>query len=76
MSFAEVLFYIGGFAFLWLFVVLLSAVLDRALRRLFNFGIWPEGYFNNEPISRDLTHCPVCQETLADRNFCRTCGDV
>jgi len=74
MTLPEALSYVGGFAFLWLFVVIISAVLDRSLRQLFKISLFPENFWSPTQ-SSTMTHCTKCNAILIDRDYCRNCGE-
>ena len=74
MTLPEALSYVGGFAFLWLFVVIISAVLDRSLRQLFKISLFPKDFWSPTQSSY-MTHCTKCNAIIIDRDYCRNCGE-
>jgi hypothetical protein len=45
MSLIEVMFFVIGFFVLYGGMCFIGFVVDKLLRRVFGFGIFPEGYF-------------------------------
>lgn len=74
MSLGETLGYIGGFAFMWMVVVIFSAILDQSLRQLLNVKLFPENFWSPSQSSY-MTHCTRCNVILIDRDYCRNCGE-
>ena len=74
MTFIEALAYVGGFAFMWIVVVIFSAILDRSLRQLLGVRLFPENFWSPTQ-SSTMTHCIKCNAILLDRDYCRNCGE-
>lgn len=74
MSLIETLSYVGGFAALWMFVAIFSALLDKSLRQLFNIKLFPDNFWSPSQSSY-MTHCTKCNAILIDRDYCRNCGE-
>lgn len=75
MSLIEALAYVGGFASMWIIVVIFSAILDRSLRQMFNIRLFPDKFWSPTQPSGSMTHCIKCNAILIDRDYCRNCGE-
>lgn len=75
MSLIEALAYVGGFALMWIIVVIFSAILDRSLRQMFNIRLFPDKFWSPSESAGTMTHCTKCNAILIDRDYCRNCGE-
>ena len=75
MSFIEVMAYLGGFAFMWMFVAIFAYFLDKSLRRFLDIKLFQDDFWTPSNHSGYMTHCVKCNCILIDRDYCRNCGE-